>query len=417
MMHRAGGLSPTTILRLGEGASHKLPPAYQKLVFAELVAAIHTIHELGFTHNDLHDGNVMLDLPDFLQSFPWDRHEDTPSPSEAGHNVPRLAIIDFGEMVPTARGWRRDYKRDFNSLWDRTAFLANCPNHNARWWHCRGCQEGAEAFVGCLKDQWQIDSQFEQTLWTAIHAATAEDENQHIGELFRTHFVQSHLPDADRRYPIGDACNSHSLLQSLSSEEEVRADAKMGTAPAGYDELPGKCSGHWIENWADGHYAHYGEDHHISGLDDCADTCDQHPECAGFYTKEGKCSHWRSGSISARPQAGHMCYRKQGGGAPAPAHHHHHGGGGSHASANCEALEGYNVAPGKCSGRWIETWRDGHFAHYGEDHHISSLSDCADTCDEHSDCAGFYTKNGKCSHWRSGSISVRPQAGHCCYSK
>lgn len=205
----------------------------------------------------------------------------------------------------------------------------------------------------------------------------------------------------------------------MESVEEVTAGVLV-SAPAGYEELSGKCSGRWIEVWADGHFAHYGEDHHIDSLDDCADTCDQHPECAGFYTKNGKCSHWRSGQVSARPQAGHTCYRKIGGGAPAPpAHHHHHGGGGggSHASASCDPLPGYNVAPGKCSGRWIETWRDGHFAHYGEDHHISGVSDCADTCDQHSECNGFYTKNGKCSHWRSGSINVRPQAGHCCYTK
>merc|ERR1719478_1559455 len=113
-----------------------------------------------------------------------------------------------------------------------------------------------------------------------------------------------------------------------------------------------------------------------------------------------------------------MCYAKEGGGAPAPSHHHHGGGGGgSGASANCDPVAGYNVAPGKCSGRWIEVWGDGHFAHYGEDHHISSLADCADTCDQHSECAGFYTKNGKCSHWRSGSVSARPQAGHNCYVK
>jgi len=202
-----------------------------------------------------------------------------------------------------------------------------------------------------------------------------------------------------------------------SSAEEVTAGVLVA-APAGYDELPGKCSGQWIEMWADGHFAHYGEDHHISSVDDCADTCDEHPECAGFYTKNGKCSHWRSGAINARPQAGHMCYRKQGGAAPAPpAHHHGGGGGGSHASASCDAVQGFNVQPGKCSGRWIEVWADGHFSHYGEDHHVSGVSDCASTCSDHNECSGFYTKDGRCSHWRSGSLSVRPQAGHCCYTK
>merc|ERR1719261_2247284 len=130
---------------------------------------------------------------------------------------------------------------------------------------------------------------------------------------------------------------THQSVQRVKhqSAQEVTAGVLV-SAPAGYEELPGKCTGHWIEVWADGHFAHYGEDHHIDSLDDCADTCDQHPECAGFYTKNGKCSHWTSGSISANPQAGHMCYRKQGGGAPAPpAHHHgHHGGGGHHASAS-----------------------------------------------------------------------------------
>jgi len=414
MMHRAGGLAPTTILRLGEGPSHKLPPAYQKVVFAELVSAIRTIHQLGFTHNDLHDGNVMLDLPDFLQSFPWDRHEDTPDPADAPA-LPRLAIIDFGEMVPYAQGWKRDYKRDFNSLWDRTAFLANCPDHQARWWSTRGAQAGAEAFVNCLIDQWGVDDQFVETLWVAIHAATAEADDQHIEDIFQTRFVQSHIPPRDRRYPVGDACNSDSLLQSMSTEQELAADVAKtsSSAPAGYDELQGKCSGSWIENWSDGHYAHYGEDHPES-VDDCADVCTEHRECAGFYIKDGKCSHWRSGIITASPRSGHTCYRKQSGEAPAPAPapSHHHSSGGS-----CDPVDGYTVSTGKCTGHWIEMWADGSYAHYGEDHQISSVSECADTCDEHNECAGFYTKDGKCSHWRSGSLSVGPSAGHCCYRK
>merc|ERR1719230_1556612 len=102
-------------------------------------------------------------------------------------------------------------------------------------------------------------------------------------------------------------------LAVVADARRMDAQAKVKVAaPAGYDEQPGKCAGRWIENWADGHFAHYGEDHHISSLDDCADTCDEHPECGGFYTKNGKCSHWRSGEVfPARPQSGHMCYRKQ----------------------------------------------------------------------------------------------------------
>lgn len=198
----------------------------------------------------------------------------------------------------------------------------------------------------------------------------------------------------------------------VATAARINRGVTATSAPAGYTETSGKCTGSWIENWADGHSAHYGEDHHIDSVDDCADMCDQHPECAGFYAKEGRCSHWRSGALSATPHGGHTCYMKEGGGAAAPSHHSSH-----HASASCDAVDGYDVSPGKCTGHWIENWHDGHFAHYGEDHSISEVADCADTCDEHDECAGFYTKEGKCSHWRSGSLEVRSNPGHCCYTK
>ena len=218
--------------------------------------------------------------------------------------------------------------------------------------------------------------------------------------------------------------NNLCVAGSAPAAVEEGAVFEMGSpgVPGEYSVSDGKCAGRWIEFWQDGHFAHYGEDSQISSVDDCKDMCDMHPECGGFYVKNGKCSHWRSGRVlPVRPAAGHQCYSKGGGGgapAPPPAPRpHHHSGGGSHASGNCDAVGGYNVAAGKCSGRWIEFWQDGHFAHYGEDHQISSVQDCADTCDMHPECAGFYTKDGKCSHWRSGGVHASPKAGHCCYSK
>lgn len=209
-----------TIMRLGEGPANKLPAEYQKVVFAEMVAAIRLVHKLGFTHNDLHDGNIMIDLPPFLREFPWEREEEPPAPADAP-SVPRLAIIDFGEMVPYAQGWKRDYKRDANSLWDRTAFLANCPDHQARWWSTRGTQQGAETFVNCLISQWGVDSAFVETLWVVLHASIAEADEQHLEELYNTAFVQSHLPSRERIYQVEDACNqAATLLQRLSTEEE-----------------------------------------------------------------------------------------------------------------------------------------------------------------------------------------------------
>jgi len=214
MMHRAGGKKPLTILRLGAGPAHLLPVEYQKIVFAQMVAGIRLIHKLGYTHNDLHDGNIMLDLPEFLQSYPWDRQTEPPAPADAPA-LPRLAIIDLGEMRPFETGWVKDYKRDANSLWDRAAFLANCPDHQARWWSTLGSQQGAEAFAHCLLTQWDVDEQFLETLWVVLRASMAEEKDQHIEELYNTNWVQQHLPAHDRRY--SDSCSSASLLERLSA--------------------------------------------------------------------------------------------------------------------------------------------------------------------------------------------------------
>jgi len=77
------------------------------------------------THIVDDETNKPDDLSDFLESFLWDRHDDTPAPADAPE-LPRLAIIDLSEMRPIAQGWRRDFKRDFSSLGSH-CFLSELP--------------------------------------------------------------------------------------------------------------------------------------------------------------------------------------------------------------------------------------------------------------------------------------------------
>jgi len=102
--------------------------------------------------------------------------------------------------------------------------------------------------------------------------------------------------------------------------------AKDVTDPGEWSEIPGyrvhtgqKCGGSWIEFWGDGAYAFYGQAnsrHPYEGADgplECARECNQHSECAGFYTKDGVCSHWRQGELQDmdhRVAFEHSCYVK-----------------------------------------------------------------------------------------------------------
>merc|ERR1719265_2004207 len=98
-MHAAGGRGIGSMIkelsRNGHGAS----------VFAQLVGAVTAMHGIGYSHNDLHDQNVVILDQSTL-----------------------VALIDFGETVPLARGKRSGgYKEDENVLARNAAKLARCP--------------------------------------------------------------------------------------------------------------------------------------------------------------------------------------------------------------------------------------------------------------------------------------------------
>merc|ERR1719262_610945 len=55
-------------------------------VFAQLVGAVTAMHGVGYTHNDLHNQNVVVKM--------------------AKDGSAELSLLDFGEVVPLARGGR-----------------------------------------------------------------------------------------------------------------------------------------------------------------------------------------------------------------------------------------------------------------------------------------------------------------------
>jgi len=100
--------------------------------------------------------------------------------------------------------------------------------------------------------------------------------------------------------------------------KESQSDPSQGV----WSEIPGyrvhnnmKCAGSWVEIWGSGDYSFYGqgEDRGFTEPVQCARECNQHSECAGFYTKDGFCSHWRSvelQDLAHRNAPGQDCYVK-----------------------------------------------------------------------------------------------------------
>lgn len=111
---------------------------------------------------------------------------------------------------------------------------------------------------------------------------------------------------------------------NLQQHESLKQEAtKQEQSPGVWSSIPGyrvhegmKCAGSWIEMWSDGHYAFYNQkdsQHPYDDVLECARECNKHGECAGFYTKDGICSHWRSGELqdlSHTEKWGHDCYVK-----------------------------------------------------------------------------------------------------------
>jgi len=242
----------------------------------------------------------------------------------------------------------------------------------------------------------------------------------------------SFLETLEQDMAVGKSCADDNFADTSLAHRQV----------SGYTMQTNQhCGGTWIEFWADGHGSGYGSSMPIG---ECVSACNAHAECLGFYeTADTGCAHFRS-SIALRPSAGRTCYVKDGALAPAPApapaqancrrrrcsgapaappapaHNHPHPPAAAVADlpAGVPARNGYGYAEGqKCGGSWIEAWANGVGSGYGEASY--GIPECAAMCNLHPECHAFYYKhaNQKCSHYRTGDMSLTETPGYDCYYK
>jgi len=168
----------------------KMSHADRISVFTQLIAAVYALHGSGWSHNDLHGGNAVLDGA-------------------------RLALIDFGHLralakaVQTGKPTGKAFgpSRDGSRLWQHTAKIAKCGK--AASWDGKAAkdkqQKMAEALKACLKRSWDADEAFLTTLGKVLQADIESEADQHVKELYETGFVQKHLPATDDHFKWLDA--------------------------------------------------------------------------------------------------------------------------------------------------------------------------------------------------------------------
>lgn len=176
VMHAAGSqrISKAAKAKEGKGA---LSTADQIKIFSQFVAALYALHSVGWGHNDLHGGNVVL-------------------------QGSRLSLIDFGSLRTYSSSKTQGSKRDGNRLWEHTAKLAKCGK--ASLWQKKASndvlQQHADNLKQCLRNKWSVDEAFISDLDIVLQADIGGEQNQHMTELFRNKFVQDHLPDLDNQF-------------------------------------------------------------------------------------------------------------------------------------------------------------------------------------------------------------------------
>mmetsp|Transcript_82399 Transcript_82399/g.249892 ORF Transcript_82399/g.249892 Transcript_82399/m.249892 type:complete len:378 (+) Transcript_82399:78-1211(+) len=164
----------------------KMSHADRISVFTQLIAAVYALHGSGWSHNDLHGGNAVLDGA-------------------------RLALIDFGGLRALANGKRTGSTRDGNRLWEHTAKIAKCGKGVIWDFKVKDkaakdrAQEMAKDLKECVKKSWDADEAFLTALGKVLQADIEGEADQHVRELYETGFVQKHLPATDDHFKWLDA--------------------------------------------------------------------------------------------------------------------------------------------------------------------------------------------------------------------
>lgn len=168
VMHAAGKKGIKDSPNLGFSLEQK------KQVFAELVTSIYALHAVDLTHNDLHGTNIVLD--------------DT-----------QLALIDFGSLKTLERSWKRDYKRDSNAIWRWGAVLGDCPADAT--WPNPPTRRAGDRFLACMKLFSGGEPQFMDAIGKVVDGDIRESKDHGVTALFKSKFVQDHMPTPKKHYP------------------------------------------------------------------------------------------------------------------------------------------------------------------------------------------------------------------------
>jgi len=205
--------------------------AMQKLIFAQTVAAVYSLHGIGWTHNDLHGHNIVVD----------------------GTND--VALIDFGEIKGHHRGL--GYKHDSNSVWRWAAVLADCPD-GARYptlmtsFFSEASRNEltarSEELLSCMKTKWQADQEFLDAFQLVLRSAIKITEDQQIKELFDTKFIQKYLPPLKNTFPWdGQGKCSASGLEKKKLSAPIAPQRLPSGRPTKGDRVMVKATGKCVE--------------------------------------------------------------------------------------------------------------------------------------------------------------------------
>jgi len=258
----------------------RLPLESQLTLFAQMIGSVYALHATGFTHNDLHGMNLVMD------------------------DAENLAVIDFGELQPHHSD--TGLKHDINGVWKWTAQLAVCPS--AAYPGYRGFGFAAQnqakgAFLQCLKNNWEVDPESLETISQVLNNAIYKNKNQMLKEFWETPFVQKQDARVTKKFAWSEmeGCREWDWQEIKGVIECKDVPGFIGQCPI--ESRPGGCYntvGAW-SCWTDGvdfwkgqcneqgyegacQYSDYGKTLSQETLPTCAslDVCEQ--QCA---TKPG----------------------------------------------------------------------------------------------------------------------------------
>jgi len=187
---------------------HNLDQTTKRAIFSQLVASIFSLHDIGYTHNDLHGQNIVT-TKDY-----------------------KLALIDFGSVKTLEAANTYGYKRDSNAIWRWGAVLFSC-GEKAQWVpdlpnkkiSTSERKSRAHNFHNCMKEK-GADAETMAVFQQMTDHAIAQKQEQDVAALYKTSFVQEYLtPRKAFPWTKSDGC----LAWSKQKWEDTMNEAQFGS--------------------------------------------------------------------------------------------------------------------------------------------------------------------------------------------